>query len=224
MNMFEWLGKEFVALSGKGKAGMTPEGEAQEILQYFDGELRDLGLSIEHTVRTRLWAKDRESRKLGARERNRTLSGRARSASSSYLAPSHFESEARVAMDLLAMRPSHPDLEKVLKEYDPPIIPLHYLTYDRFVFLSGVTSGLPNLADQMADILTRISGSLADANTSWDKTTKVSFFLHQSQKVETLKGFFKEIVKVEIPLMRYAIVDGFATEGRLVEVEVTATL
>ena len=43
MNMFEWLGKEFVALSGKGKAGMTPEGEAQEILQYFDGELRDLG-------------------------------------------------------------------------------------------------------------------------------------------------------------------------------------
>ena len=57
----------------------------------------------------------------------------------------------------------------MLKEYDPPIILLRYLTYNSFVFLSGVTAVLPTLADQMGEILHRISGSLADPRTSWDK-------------------------------------------------------
>jgi hypothetical protein len=34
-----------------------------------------------------------------------------------------FDSNAKVAIDLLAMRPSRSDVEKFLKEYDPPIVP-----------------------------------------------------------------------------------------------------
>jgi len=181
-----------------------------------------MGLCLENTVRTRLWGKDRESRDLGSNERVKVLSGKARSASSSYIAPGHFDSDARVGLDLLTMIPSRPGAEKTLKEYDPPIVPLRYLIYDSVVFLSGVTAVLPTLEDQLADILPRISGSLTDAGSSWNKVVKVSFFLHRSQKLETFKELFRKHVRAEIPQMEYSFVDGYSAPGKLIEIEVTA--
>lgn len=221
--IFYWLGKEFVALSCEGKAEATAAREARGIFRRLDEELRGMGLSLENTVRTRLWGRDRESRNLGSDERVKILSGKARSASSSYISPSHFDSN-RVALDLLAMKPSRPGLEKTLKEYEPPIVPLRYLAYDSVVFLSGVTAVLPALPDQLADILPRIAASLTDAGSSWDKAVKVSFFLHRSQKLEILKELFQRTVKVNIPRTEYAFVDGYSAEGKLVEIEVTAAI
>ncbi len=221
--IFQWLGREFVALSCEGKAGLKASEEAQEIFRRFDAELKELDLSLDNTVRTRLWGRDRESRDQGSNERVKILSGKARSVSSSYIAPIHFDSDARVAVDLLAMRPSRPDIQKTLKEYDPPIIPLRYLIVDSIVFLSGVTAILPALEDQLADILPRISASLADAGTSWDKAAKVSFYLHRSQRLEGLKELFQKTVKAKIPPLEYAFVDGYSAEGKLIEIEVTAT-
>ncbi|MBI2351712.1 MAG: hypothetical protein HYV00_09630 [Deltaproteobacteria bacterium] len=222
--IFYWLGKEFVALSCEGKAEATAAREAREIFRRLDEELRGMGLSLENTVRTRLWGRDRESRNLGSDERVKILSGKARSASSSYISPSHFDSNARVALDLLAMKPSRPGLEKTLKEYEPPVVPLRYLAYDFVVFLSGVTAVLPALPDQLADILPRIAASLTDAGSSWDKAVKVSFFLHRSQKLEILKELFQRTVKANIPRTEYAFVDGYSAEGKLVEIEVTAAI
>ena len=181
-----------------------------------------MGLSLANTVRTRLWGRDRQSRTIGSDERVRVLSGKARSASSSYIAPGHFDSNAHIALDLLAMRPSRQVLEKTLVEYDPPITPLRYLVYDSLAFLSGVTAVLPTLGDQMSDILPRISSSLTNAGSSWDKAVMVSFYLHRSQKLETLKELFKKTVKAEIPQMEYAFVDGYSAEGKLIEIEVSA--
>ena len=220
--IFQWLGKEFVALSCEGKVGPTAKEQSQDIFRRFGEELLPMGLSLENTVRTRLWGRDRQSRNLGSGERVRVLSGKARSASSSYIAPAYFDSDARVALDLLAMRPSRWDLEKTLKEYDPPIVPLRYLIYDSVVFLSGVTAVLPTLVHQMADILPRISGSLTDAGSSWNKVVKVAFFLHRSQRLEIFKELFKKSVRAEIPQMEYGFVDGYSAEGKLIEIEVTA--
>ena len=222
--IFQWLGREFIALSGEGNGRGTAAEEASGIFQRFDSELREMGLSLENTVRSRLWGKDRESRDLGSQERVRVLSGKARSASSSYISPSHFDSNARTALDLFALRPSQRDLEKILKEYDPPSVPLRYLIYDSVVILSGVTAVLPSLADQVPSILSRISGSLADAGSSWEKVVKVSFFLHRSQKVESLKSLFEKTVKAKIPQMEYEFVDGYSAEGKLVEIEVTSQI
>ena len=220
--IFQWLGREFVALSSEGKAATATQ-EANEIFRRFDQKLRETGLSLDHTVRTRLWGKDRESRNLGSDERVKVLSGKARSASSSYIAPDHFDSNTLVALDLLAMRPSRPGIEKILKEYDPPIVPLRYLVYDSVVFLSGVTAVFSTLKDQLADILPRIAGSLTDAGSSWNKVAKVSFFLHRSQKLELLKELFQKTIKAQPPQMEYAFVDGYSAAGKLIEIEVTAS-
>jgi enamine deaminase RidA (YjgF/YER057c/UK114 family) len=152
------------------------------------------------------------------------LSGKSRSVSSSYYSPSHFASQAHVALDLLALRPSRAGIEKFLKEYEPAVIPLRYLVYDSIVFLSGVTAILPTIEDQLANILPRISGSLTDAGSSWEKVAKVSCYLHRSQNLGKLRSIFDQAVKTEIPQVERAFVDGYSNAGKLIEIEVTATL
>lgn len=222
--ILNWLGREFVALSCEASGGSTAREEAREIFSRLDEDLKGMGLSLDNTVRTRLWATDRESRDLASNERFKILSGKRRSASSSYIAPGHFESQAHVGLDLLAMRPARSGLEKILKEYEPPIVPLRYLVYDPMVFVSGVTAVLPTLSEQVADILPRIAASLADAGTSWDNAAQVSFHLHRSRKIEEIKDLFGKAVTADIPWMEYAFVDGYSAEGKLVEIEVTAAL
>ena len=222
--IFSWLGKEFVELGGEARPAATATEEAQELFQRFDQELRGHELSLANTVRSRLWGRDRESRDQGSNQRVKVLSGKARSASSSYIAPIRFDSNAKVAIDLLAMRPSRSDAEKVLKEYDPPIVPLRYLTYDSVVVLSGVTTVLATLDEQLDNILPRIEDSLRNAGSSWDRVVKISFFLHRSQKLETLKELFSARVAAKIPALEYSFVDGYSSAGKLCEVEVTATL
>ena len=222
--LYSWLGREFVELTGEANPAATAAEEARSLFQRFDQELRGHGLSLDNAVRTRLWGKDRESRDLGSTERVKILSGKARSASSSFISPTHFDSGARVAIDLLAMRPSRPDLQKVLKEYNPPITPLRYLIYDSVVVLSGVTAVLPTLEEQMADILPRIEGSLKDAGCSWNQAVQASFLLHRSQTFETLKVLFEKQVKASILQTEFFHVDGYSSPGKLIEIEVTATV
>lgn len=221
--IFTWLGKEFIELSGEAKPAENATVEAQELFRRFNDELKAHGLSLDNTVRSRLWGRDRQSRDLGSTERVKILSERARSASSSYIAPGHFDSAAKVAVDVLAMRPSDSTLRKRVVEYDPPIVPIRFLVYDSVVVLSGVTTVLPTLAEQFDNIFPRISGSLVDAGSSWEKVARVSFYLHRSQTLENLKSLFAQHVTAKIPQLEYCFVDGYSSEGKFCEVEVTAT-
>lgn len=222
--LFNWLGREFIELCAEAKPAANAALEAREIFQRFDQELGSHGLSLDHTVRSRLWGRDRKSRDLGSNERVKVLSGKARSASSSYIAPGHFDSAAKVAVDLLALRPSQPGAQKRVVEYDPPIVPIRFLVYDTVVVLSGVTTVLPTLEEQLNNILPRIQGSLADAGSSWDEVARVSFYLHRSQTIEHLKELFARHVRQQIPQREYCFVDGYSSEGKFCEVEVTAQI
>lgn len=224
VTIFSWLGREFVSLSGEAQPAATAREEAQRLFARFDDELGKLELSLDHVVRTRLWGKDRQSRDLGSQERVAILSGPARSASSSYIAPGHFDSTASVALDLLALRPSRAEARKRIVEYDPPIVPIRFLVYDSLVVLSGVTAVLPTLEEQLANILPRIQGSLRDAGSSWDKVARISFYLHRSQEVKKLHAIFETHVKATIPQREYSFVDGYSSVGKLCEIEVTATV
>ena len=94
--LFPWLSNGFVALSAEAQVGGTADEQARDVFDRFALELRSEGLSLADTVRTRLWARDRESRDGGSRERVAALAGDARSASSSYIAPAQ---QRRTAVD-----------------------------------------------------------------------------------------------------------------------------
>jgi enamine deaminase RidA (YjgF/YER057c/UK114 family) len=217
--------KELIALSGEGQAGLAADRATADLLQRFDGELRSLGLSLDNTVRTRLWGRDREARDLGSRERVNVLAGKARSASSSFIAPGYFDSAATVAVDLVALRPASGAAQKVLREYEPPIVPLRYLVYDGGAFLSGVTSEHGTLEEQLDNILPRIGESLSEAGSSWAKVDWMSCFLHRSQTVPALRAGLASRLGDDVPkASEFAFVDGYSAPGKLIEIEVTARL
>lgn len=218
-----WCGQDFVALSSEGRPDMDPGEETADIFRRMGAELSRDGLSLDDTVRTRLWGRDRKSRDAASDVRRATLDGPARSASSSYIKAGHFESEGNVAIELLAMRPP-PGAHKTIEEFDPPRTPLRYLTLGPMVVLSGFSAELPTLADQVADILARITPTLGHAGTSWEGACKVSCYLHQSQTVEALRAEFAKAVTTAIPEREYGWVDGYSSEGKLIEIEVTARL
>ena len=152
-----------------------------------------------------------------------SLPGRLVSASSSYIAPLHFASDALIGLDLLAMRPLQPRVQKVLREYDPPKVPLRYLIYESFCFfIRGHKLRSPTLTDQVEAIIQCISGSLDDVELSWDQVIRADFYLHQSETIEDLKKEITRLVKANIPNIAFIPVDGYSTDGALLEIEVTA--
>jgi enamine deaminase RidA (YjgF/YER057c/UK114 family) len=223
-NIFLANEREFMAISCEGRPGGTVAEEMRDLYQRVDKELRELGLSLENTVRTRTWTRDKEARNLATDERSKILTGKARASSSSYICPERFESNARVVLDLIAMRPANANLERKAIEYDPPMAYLRYLIYDSFVFVSGTVAHGPNLDHQLTEVLAEIEGSLKDAGSSWDKVTRAAYFLHRSQKVEVLKGLLEKKRRLAVPQTKFCFVDDFAPDAIFIEVEVTARI
>ena len=221
---------DLIAICGESRPGLPPDEAARDLFTRFATELQAHGLSLDDTVRTRLWGRDRAARDGGSGARLQVLSGAARSASSSYIAPSHFDSEGSVAADLWAMRGA---AQKTVKEYEPPIVPPRYIVASGLVFLSGVTWDTGTLDEQLDVILPRIGSSLQDAGASWAHVVKVSCFLHRSQTVQALREGIMRVLgdergkllsgeaSVEV---EYNFVDGYSTPGKLIEIETTAVL
>jgi len=223
--IFSWLGEEFIELSGEARPGTSIEEETVFLFRSFEQELKTHGLSLQNTVRTRLWGRDREARNLGTAARSKILTGSAKAASSSYVSMHRFDSDAQVAVDLLAAKPSRTDAERQPVEFQPPRNYLCYLHYDSRVFLSGYTSDKETLDDQVPQVISAVAGGLTVAGTGWDRLVKVSLFLHRSHKLETLKSLlgkgpaFPASCQIE-----FGFVDGYAGEKSLLEVEATAAM
>ena len=220
--IYDWLGREWVSLRAEGLPDLDVEEQTREIFRRFDVALAGVGLSLAATIRTRLWARDRGSRDQGSRVRAAVPAGAARSASSSFIAPGYLDSEAVVAVQLWAMRSAGRDVEKTLIEYDPPIVPLRYLIRESVLALSGVTSLLPTLAEQVPEILAGIEGSLAHAGAGWGDAVKISCLLHRSQSLTELRSLLAPVTARTSAAVEYGFADGYSTEGKLIEIEVTA--
>lgn len=222
--VFTWLDREFVELIGEARKAGTVEEQTQELFQHFADELKREGLSLNHTVRTRAWGRYRESRRLATATRSKILTGSSRAASSSYVSLDHFESNADVALDLLAMKPSRPGAERKPVEFEPPRNYLRHLRCDSVAFCSGYTSDADTLDKQVPEIFKSLADALTAAGASWNDLVKLSLFLHRSQKLETLRGLLAQQLKTNAPIVEFGFVDGFAGERSLLEVEATAAV
>jgi len=218
----QWLGREFVFISCEGQSVGNAADEMEGIFSRVTAELREEALTLDQTIRTRLWAADRKSRDLGSDIRAKYNVDKARAATSSYIMPGHFASDARVGLDLIALRPSVPNIEKLIVENVPPRKPINYLVFDSLLVLAGKTVVLPTLEDQLDEILPRVTGILTEAGSSWNEVVNVSCYLHRSQKIGTLKKGFSKWVKAPLTRIEIAAVEGYSAEGKLIEIEVTA--
>ena len=221
LKIFPWLGQEFVSLSWEGDGKGTVEQETQALFARFAERLGALGLSLDHTARTRMWVRDMETWHAGVHERVRILKGPARSVSSSHVWPDRLGPAARVAVDLLAMRP--PQDKKAFKEYEPQTIVLRWLRWGGILFLSGVTDMTHTTFDeQFPVIIQRLTDSLADGGASWNDVARASFFLHCDESLDMLRARFTKAVGAKIPSLDYTFVG--TRQGKRLEIELTAKL
>jgi enamine deaminase RidA (YjgF/YER057c/UK114 family) len=222
LTIFTWLDHEFIRLYAEGEPGAAVPAATRAVLGRIASQLEAHGLSLDDTMRTRLFARDRASRDAGSAARREVFSGRARSASSGLVAPAVLDAGGAVALEIVLLRPRQAAAEKTLVEYDPPRTPLRYLVYDSLLFTSGETQPGATLAEQVAATLAIHAESLSRAGLSWDDAVLISCFLQRSYRVDALRQALQQAAPVGGVPFACELVEGFAGEGRLVEIEVTA--
>src|SRR5438093_2021144 len=194
--VFNWQGERFVYLGLEGKAGEPTEEQSKALFARAGQELGSFGLSLDqNVVRTRVFGRTREARNAVSETRAKTFIGNARAATSSFIAPAHFESGADVALDLLALSPPRNGAQRHVVQHQPPQTFIRYLTWGPMLFLAGMTcEEHPTLKQQYEDILPRAGKLLAEAGCDWRHVVGVSFFLHKDHDPdELLTGVAKTV-------------------------------
>jgi enamine deaminase RidA (YjgF/YER057c/UK114 family) len=222
--IFSWLGREFISFSGEARVTGSVAEQTHDLFGRFEEELEESRLSLDHTVRTRIWASDREARDLATGARSNILTGKRKAASSSYVSASHFDSGAKVALDLLAMRPSGAGHDRIAVEFEPARPYIAQLRYDSVAFVSGFTSERDRLEDQVPEVFADIDGALKAASTTWNQVGKVSVYLSRTQSVDALKNLLQKANGLDPDKIEFEFVDGFAREKGLLEIEATALI
>jgi hypothetical protein len=222
VKVFPWLGQEFVSLSWEGDGEGMIGDETRALFARFADWLGRFDLTLDHTVRTRLFVRDFETWQVAASERGRILCGKARSVSSSHVRPERLGAKARIAVDLLAMVPPDTGERKILKEYEPQTVVLRHLTWGKVVFFSGVTDMThATLDEQFPVIIGRLTDSLGDAGVSWRKVQRASFLLHRDESIAKTRERFARAVDTPEAAIDYTFVD--SRQGKRLEIELTAT-
>jgi hypothetical protein len=223
--LFNWLGRDFVKIISEAKAGVPPDVATQDLFAACESELRSHGFSLENTARIRVWGRDKDARSLATAARSKILTGKRKAASSSFISPQWFDSDATAGLELLAMKPRDSATERRPVDFEPARNYLCYLRYDSVVFYSGYTSAADTLEDQVSEVLKAITGARAiSGNLTQDfrKTGRLSVFLHRSQKLSVIKDLLAKETWIDLANVEFRLVDGFAGDKYFLEIEATA--
>lgn len=220
--LFSWLGREFVEIVGEGEAGATPDRAAHDLFVQFESELKAYQLSFDDTVRIRVWGKDREARTLATAARSKILTGKRKAASSSFISAEWFDSEATAGLELLALRPRSASAARNPVDFEPARNYLCYLEFDGWLFFSGFTSEAPTLEQQAADVLGAIGQALSRAGAEWPQVVKLSALVQRGHGIDPVRQAFDRAGLQYLPDVDFTVVDGFAGEKYLLEIEATA--
>jgi enamine deaminase RidA (YjgF/YER057c/UK114 family) len=223
--LFTWLGREFIEIIGEGKASVHPDVATQDLFGTLEGELKSHGLSLDNIVRIRVWGRDKETRTLATAARSKVLTGNRKAATSSFISQQWFDSDATVGLELMAMKSMISGAERRPVEFEPARNYLCYLRYDSVVFYSGYTSTAVTLEDQVTEVLNAVSGARAISGAltqDFRKTGRLSVFLHRSQKLSVVTDLLSKVSWIDLGNVEFRLVDGFAGEKYLLEIEATA--
>ena len=222
--IFNWQDQRFVYLGLEGKPGTPVEQQATDLFARADAELKPLGLSLEHNVvRSRIFGRTRADRDAISAVRSKTFSGSSRAATSSFIAPKHFETAADAAVDVFAMSPPNGGGQRHVFEHTPTQPFIRFLTWGPMVFLAGMTCEIEKtLEAQYKDILPRALVLLKENNCDWRNVVRASFFLHESQDPDALLTGIGKLVPIPLHRAEIEFVEGYSRPNKLVEIEITA--
>ena len=220
--IFTWLGREFVQLTGEGRQGASEGDATNELFQRFEGELKTHGLSLENAVRVRVWGRDKNARTQATAARSKILTGDKRAASSSFISQEWFDSAATAGLELLAMRPLASAGAREPVDFEPARNYLYFLDFDEVIFFSGFTSEAAAFEHQVSEVLKTYDHAIARAQTDWDKVMKLSVLLQRGYDMAVVKRALAQASPRQAAEVEFSFVDGFAGDKYLLEIEATA--
>jgi enamine deaminase RidA (YjgF/YER057c/UK114 family) len=220
--LYSWQGQRFLYLGLEGEPGQPLERQADGLFVRAAMELESVGLELVNTVRTRVFGRSREARDAGSKARSQALTGVARAAGSSYVAPLFFSSTADVGLDLYAMATPVGNPPRRVTEYEPQENFIRHLQWGPLVFLPGMTCEEPGLGVQCRDILNRAGAALEEAGASFARVVRASFYLHRDADIQELLEHVTSLSDVSLENLEIERVEGYSRPGKLVEMEFTA--
>jgi len=216
--------RELFEISVSGEPAGSVEVETKAAIALGFRVLKEAGFAPEHIVRSRLWARDAEARRCASDTRRTELAGLLRGASASFCHAERLPENSTMMIDLMALRTNAAADSKIIREYEPPIVPPQFVVLDGMVFLSGNTDQSPTFAEQLRTIRGKIEDGLRNAGASRDQMMQVCVFLSTSLDPRTARGqIAAEFGELSCPL-EVTSVSGFSAPEKLVEIEVTADL
>ncbi|MFM1815855.1 MAG: hypothetical protein RLZ98_2550 [Pseudomonadota bacterium] len=220
-----WMsGRPLLHIAVSGEPTASADAESRTAIAAALALATQAGLDTRHLARSRLWARDAATRQIASDIRREMLSGDVRAASASFIAPAHLPAGASMLIELFVMAPENRGSTKIIREYDPPITPPMFVSFDRMVFFSGDTSKEPGLTNQLSSIRRDLDRFMDIAGTSWDLTTAVSIFLARSENSPAGRdAAMAGLPSLPCPFS-ITVVDGFSAPEKRVEIEVSARL
>jgi enamine deaminase RidA (YjgF/YER057c/UK114 family) len=220
--LFSWQGQRFLYLGLEAEPGLALDRQADALFRRVEEELDSVGLALVNTVRSRIFGRSAEARNAGSAARTKALTGLARAAGSSYIAPPFFSSAADVGLDLFAMATPVGNPPRRVAEYEPRENFIRHLQWDPLVFLPGMTCEEPGLAVQCRDILSRVGALLEETGCSFERVVRASFYLHRDADLDELLELVTSLTSLSLDHAEIERVDGYSRPGKLIEMEFTA--
>ena len=214
-------GREHLLVSVAGDGTGSIAEEARRAMESALALVADAGYAPRHLVRSRLFARDANSRRIASDLRVEMLKGDLRAASSSYIDPARLPGGANVAVDLVAVR-APADARKSVREYEPAIAPPMFVALDGLIYVSGCTDVSEGFAAQLKNVRSNIARNLQAAGVGWSDVIAVS--AHVSRTVDADLAW-RELVALfpdMIGPLSLSPVDGYSAPEKLIEIEATA--
>lgn len=216
-------GREHLTLNVTSDGGASVADEAQHAMKLAFELVESAGFSTSDLVRSRIFARDANSRRIASDLRVEMLKGALRAASSSYIDPSRLPAQGNVALDFIAIR-TPAGAQKIVREYEPAIAPPMFVSVGDMVYVSGCTDTSEGFATQAENIRANIARNLKAAGASWSNVIGVS--AHVSRTIAgkeawaRLNSLFPDITGQ----ISMSFVDGYSAPEKLIEIETTAKL
>lgn len=213
--------REHLHVSVTGDAGGAVAEEARRAIETALALIEEAGYSREHLVRSRLFARDANTRRIASDMRVEMLGGALRAASSSYIDSARLPGGANVAIDLVALR-APAGAAKTVREYDPAIAPPMFVALDGLVYVSGCTDVSDGFDAQLRNVRSYIARNLEAAGLGLADVIGVS--AHVSRTISA-DGAWRDVATLFSGLtgpLSMTQVDGYSAPEKLIEIEATA--
>lgn len=224
MKNMTWAGHDLVSLYGEGQAGRAPGQQLSDIFADFERELNGIGLSLENGVRHRLWTRTREAREASNDIRAQLIAGNRRCATSSFISRDVISSGGDVAVEMIAQVPAAAPLRRLV-DFSPPRRYARYLVQDGLMFVSGMAEEGDSLEAQFDHAMGEVLVAMRLESVTWNDVFSAQLFLERGDVDPTwLLQRFRNAVGADLPYLDCEEVDGLASPGKHLEIEITANL